>query len=199
VLKNEREAGKNSLSTFMLRFLKKMPHDDDINSDEHLHNGARLNARKKNIKKEDLKAIIEFILMHSSMVKKNDCTVLEPAPGSLTRAAKIYGMTPQNVSRIWMKAKANKANPAINCYYVTPRKGGSKYGNPKWDIEALKEEMRNLPYDKRSTFRSMSKMLVVPTSTLSSIFHSGGAIRRNKQGSVKRNSSVIAAVDKNIT
>jgi hypothetical protein len=62
---------------------------------------------------------------------------------------------------------------------VTPTKGGSKYGNPKRHIEALKEKMRNIPYEKRSTFRSMSKMLVVPKSTLAYIFHSGGAMRLN--------------------
>jgi hypothetical protein len=62
---------------------------------------------------------------------------------------------------------------------VTPTKGGRKYGNPKWDVEALKEEMPNLPYEIRSMFQSMLKMLVVPKSTLSDIIHCGGSMRRN--------------------
>jgi hypothetical protein len=37
-----------------------MPHDDDINSDEHLHNGVYHKARNFFFKKEDVKAIIIY-------------------------------------------------------------------------------------------------------------------------------------------
>jgi hypothetical protein len=81
--------------------LKKKPYDEDISSDEHLHNSAHLNARKKYQKggsKGHHRAQFDA-LVHG---KKYDFPALEPARGSLTKAAEMYGLSRQNISRIWI-------------------------------------------------------------------------------------------------
>ena len=48
--------------------------------------------------------------------------VAVPAYGTFLRVAKIFGVTPTTILRIWRRAVKNRQDPAIGAYIAAPQK-----------------------------------------------------------------------------
>lgn len=97
-----------------------MPHEDNIQHATSIDYDVMKDTSKKRFTKNQVKAIIEFIIERSVSIENNSGTVLKPKQGTLTLAAEKFGKTPQNMWKVWEKAKANKRSR--DCHTASPGK-----------------------------------------------------------------------------
>ena len=124
-----------------------------------------------------------FLLLWQSQVNGR------PANGSVQRLAIQFDVDKSTITRLWRATKikldthlnvqngAPINNQAVHAlihdigFHESRRKlSGVK---PKWDVHALQEAVRAMPFSDRQTVAQLSKNLSVPRSTLRSMFKTG--------------------------
>lgn len=96
----------------------------------------------------------------------NGGTILKSARGTLvTNVGKQFGATVQFISKILTSAKANKADPTINCHCATPQNTGNLLGNVVWDSDAVQEAIEELQLASRSSYKTLAKAMAMPATT----------------------------------
>ena len=87
--------------------------------------------------------------------------------GSLTEVAEKFQTSRPTVSRLWGQAKLSRSESKLVEKEVLSKKT-TRGRKKKWDDEAIKEAIKEIPWKKRRTMRGLSKELGIPLSTLQS-------------------------------
>lgn len=114
---------------------------------------------------QQVNQVISFLVERGDLVGG----VVELPRGTITDAAKYFDVDKSCISRIWKKAKANRANPDIAYFKASPQKKG-RSGRPRlYDREQIGEALRDIPKSDRRTIRSIASKLGIPKSTIGRI------------------------------
>jgi hypothetical protein len=91
--------------------------------------------------------------------------------GAYTTVARQFHVHPQTIRTLWARARANFANPHIRAFRASPQK--HKCGRQlKWDRDALRAAIPDIPMHQRKSIRALSSALRIPPTTLFSMKHS---------------------------
>lgn len=87
--------------------------------------------------------------------------------GTITAVAAEFHVCTQTLRRVWARARENNLDPTVRQYQASPRKKGRRCGRKKkWDPEAIRDAIREIPLHKRRTIRDLAEALGIPKSTL---------------------------------
>lgn len=126
-------------------------------------------SRTKNLSNDERNGVLQSLLL-----KLTGPHTLER--GAVKEVAASFNVSPRTVSRIWAKYRSDRAAGKI-CADVSSRKKGSS-GRKKIDYASNFALIKDVPFNKRGTFRSLSHAIGVPKSTLQRRLKTDKAIRR---------------------
>lgn len=123
------------------------------------------NNKRPNLSEDCIKSIISHLLERGE-TRNGEFRL---ARGAQKDVAKKFDVGEATISRIWKRAKTNRANPNVGAYRATPQKKGN-CGRPQlYDREEVAEALAELPINERRTIRAMAAALGIPKSTLHNI------------------------------
>lgn len=112
--------------------------------------------KRKNFTKEEKEEVIRHLLAGSNKGKVQK--------GAYKQAAEEFGCCPETISRLWasytQQRNAGVAHPDL----TSGRKG--KSGRKGIPLEVLRERLRDIPLNERTTQRSLALALGIPKTTL---------------------------------
>jgi hypothetical protein len=86
--------------------------------------------------------------------------------GTITAVAADFHVSSKTLRRVWARAQENYADPTVRQYQASPRKKRNCGRKKKWDPEAIKEAIKDIPLFRRRTIRDLAAALGIPKSTL---------------------------------
>ena len=86
--------------------------------------------------------------------------------GTITAVADDFHVCRKTITKIWTRAQENYADPTVRQYQASPRKKRNCGRKKKWDPEAIKEAIKDIPLFQRRTIRDLAAALGIPKSTL---------------------------------
>lgn len=138
------------------------------NSEEELINLERRDSKYKQLTTEQRHGILEKLLQH---MKENKLK-----HGAINDVATAFQVSRLTVSRIWHTAQAQYREGKI-CADVSSKKK-KKCGRKRKDYSNNLAQIKNTPFNRRGTLRSLSFAIGIPKSTLFDIFKSGKYFKR---------------------
>jgi hypothetical protein len=100
-----------------------------------------------------------------SLARHGDDGVKFPR-GTITAIASEFHVCTQTLRRVWARARENYSDPTVRQYQASPRKKGRCGRKKKWDPDAVREAIRDIPLFQRRTLRDLAAALGIPKSTL---------------------------------
>ena len=97
---------------------------------------------------------------------QNDGETMKFPRGTMTAVAAEFHVSTQTLRRVWARARDNYADPAVRQYQASPRRKGRCGRKKKWDPEAIREAILDIPLFPRRTIRDHAAALGIPKSTL---------------------------------
>jgi hypothetical protein len=175
MFKNGFEFGKFNFPISRSIFVKKMSDSDDTSYVSAVADVVVKRKQSSDTTSDTIKSIISFILNRCS--PKN--SVMTPARGAITEAAKKFDLSKQAISRFWVNAKKNNNNPNIEAYRASPKKKGRRHGEHlKWNRAWVEEAISLLPTNKRQTLRAISAALGIPKSSIQMMHQNDNIIKK---------------------
>ena len=89
-----------------------------------------------------------------SLARHGDHGVKFPR-GTITAVAAEFHVCTQTLRRVWARARENNSDPTVRQYQSSPRKKGRCGRKKKWDPEAIREAIRDIPLYRRRTLRDL--------------------------------------------
>jgi hypothetical protein len=132
----------------------------------HPPSASKDQRKRKQFTEIELQQLIFFITSRLEKVIAANGALYKPGWGVITAVSKEFGTTPQNISRLWAEAKANRANPNIACYTILPKKPGNFTAKTKYDRELFKMELAALEPKNCNSLCAISRKLLVPFTTV---------------------------------
>ena len=120
--------------------------------------GEKEDEKKNNLSYEER---IELVAMLLGM------SFFGPLPhGAVAQVAKKFNVTRATASRIWNSATLSRESGRVVVHEIASKKKGFCGRKKKWDEEAVKEAVAEVPLKLRKTWRSLSAQLSIPSATL---------------------------------
>lgn len=129
----------------------------------------RRHVKSKQLTNEQRQAILQQLLLSIENKEKLE-------HGAINKIAAAFHVSRLTVSRIWHIAQAQYREGKI--YVDVSPKKKEKCGRKRKDYSNNLAEIKNIPLNRRGTFRSLSFAIDIPKSTLFNIFKRGKCFKR---------------------
>jgi hypothetical protein len=120
---------------------------------------AERTTKTKNLSLEERKGILEALLLRTHNQKDRKLK-----RGAINEVASLFDCTRLSVSRVWHRAEEEYRSGKV-CADVSSNVSKKSGRKPK-DYSQNLADMKNVPFNRRGTLRTLSCAIGVPTTTL---------------------------------
>jgi hypothetical protein len=119
-------------------------------------------GRNRNLTGDERRQLISRLLT----VGQSDAQGIKFPRGTITAVAAEFHVSTDTLRRVWARAQANYADPTVRQYQGSPKRKGRCGRKKKWDPEAIREAILDIPLYRRRSIRDLAAALGIPKSTL---------------------------------